>query len=144
MIDLVQQAARKVGRVELEQLAVAVERANGDARGAIDVPKISGIDRQPSSPFAEPSEDDLGFTITMGCSRRRCRDSLGTTDLRRGEADAFRRVHGLEHVVRQATELVGHALDGLRFLAKNRDPRTWMSRRDKERSLVAGARAGGW
>jgi hypothetical protein len=55
VIDLVLQAAREqVGRFELEWLAVAVERANGDRVARSTSPKISGIERQPSSPLADP------------------------------------------------------------------------------------------
>ncbi len=71
------------------------------------------------------------------------RDALGPTDLRRGEADALRRVHGVEHVVRQATQLVGHALDGLRFLAKDRRSQNVDVEKGKERRWWLGARAGG-
>ena len=38
-------------------------------------------------------------------------------DLRRGKADAWRGIHGLEHVVDQRPQLVIDRVDGRRFLA---------------------------
>src|SRR4051812_28953955 len=62
MIDLVLQTAREqVGRLELEWLTVAVERANGDARGALHVAENLRNRKAALLGFRGPlGDDDLG------------------------------------------------------------------------------------
>ena len=48
------------------------------------------------------------------------REAFGASDLWRGQADALGRVHRLEHVVGEATQLVVHAVDRRRLLTKDR------------------------
>ena len=109
VIHLVLDADREqpVG-LELERLAVAVECAHArcvSAR-AVNVSKMPGTDRQPSSASTVPSRSRIsGLMKASGCGSvlRHVDDqhSLVDVDLRRGQADARRRIHGLEHVVDQ-------------------------------------------
>ena len=68
--------------------------------------------RQPSSPVCEPSLLMIsGLIRTIFCvgifADRNVDhgEALADADLRRGQADAFGRVHGLEHVVDQLVQL---------------------------------------
>src|SRR5687768_3048006 len=123
MIDLVLQAAREqVRRVELEGLAVAVQRANGDARGAVDVAEDLGDRETPLfSAGGAFGVDDLGVhdhdRVVLDVDDG---EALRSPDLRRGKPDSLGGVHRLEHVIGEATELVGHAVDGRRLLAEDR------------------------
>src|SRR5215204_3165235 len=123
MVNLVLQTAREqIGGFQLERLAVAVHGAQGDAGGAVDVAEHFG-NREAAFLTLRRTvrENDLGVhdndRIVLDVDDRQ---ALGPPYLGRGEADAPRGVHGLEHVVGQATQLVGHAFDGLRFLSEDR------------------------
>ena len=122
VIDLVLKATREqVGRLELEWLPVAIERTHCDARGAFDVPE--DLRNRQTSFFTlrrALSEDDLGIhddnRVVLDVDHR---EALDATHLRRSESDALRGVHRFEHVVGQASQLVGHAIDGLRLLTED-------------------------
>ena len=123
MIDLVLQAAREqaVG-LDLELLAVEVHRANANLGRAFDVAVDVG-NRQAAFfalvlPFGVNDfgiDDDERIVVDVDDG-----EPFGASDLRRGEADALRQVHRLEHVARQRPQLVGDFGDGLGILAENR------------------------
>src|SRR5688500_1110030 len=123
VIDLVLQAAsEEIGGLEFERLAIAIERSHRNARRAIDVAEHFR-DREATflAPGGALADDDLWVhdddravvEVDHG-------EPLRPTHLWCREPDALRRVHRLEHVVGQAAQLVGHALDGLGLLPKNR------------------------
>ena len=82
--------------------------------------RTSGIDRQPSSwtRGSPPSDTISGLIITIGLRLSSLSETSSTSSRRgtptctRGEADAGRGVHGLQHVVDQAPQVVIDALDG--------------------------------
>src|SRR6185437_3960972 len=122
MIDLVLQAPREqVVRIHLERSSVAVLRANDHTHGAFDVSVDVRNGQAAFLAFLLPlGEDDLGVDhderILIHVDHR---ESLGATDLRRGQSDAFRRIHGLEHVVDQTLQFRRDLGYGHRFLSQN-------------------------
>ena len=85
--------------------------------------RISGKLRQPSSSYCLPSlKDDLGIDEhqlllrVLALAQVDHRYALGHAHLRRGQPDALRGVHGLEHVGHQLAQFgveLGHRFAGL-------------------------------
>src|ERR1051326_2955262 len=124
MIDLVLKATREqlIG-LDLERFPLEIERAYAHANGTLDVAIHVG-DRQ-TTLFGFG-----GFRIELDDFRIDDHERLvvdvddrqpfAASDLRRREADAFRQIHRVEHVLREHAQRVGDLFDRTRLLAKYR------------------------
>jgi len=104
--------------LEFERLAVAIERAHGDALGALDLVENAGH-RQAAflAFFASGLRDDFGVDehaqLVMGFGNVDDNDAFVNVDLGGGQTDAVRGVHGLRHVVDQLADARIHRLHRL-------------------------------
>jgi hypothetical protein len=126
MIHFVLDAHRQqaVG-LQFERLAVAVERAHGDALGGVTLSNTPGTDRQPSSLSSRPDcGDDLGVDehaqLVVGLGDVDDDHALVNVDLGRGQPDAGGGVHGLGHVVDQLTDARIHRRNRLGYGVETR------------------------
>src|SRR5690606_20411554 len=119
MIHLVLDALREqTFRLELERLAVAVERLHLDALGPLDVVVQPGHGQAPllEAPAAFGRDNfriDQAIRLIAPFGHVHHDDPLVNVDLGRGEADPGRRVHRLEHVVHEAPDVVVDNCDAL-------------------------------
>ena len=124
MIDLVLEAARKkTGRIALELLAVPVEGTDRNALRPFDV-GVNVRDGETSLlslRLSRRRQHDLGIDDDERIvAQINHREPHGLAHLRRGEPDAARMVHRVEHVVDQALQLIRDRRDRCRRLPENR------------------------
>jgi hypothetical protein len=112
---------------ELEGLAVAVLGADAHRGGALDLlghagerEAALGADRRAAAHDDLRVDEDAQIARLVLGGDVDDEDAMGLADLRRGEADAGRGVHGLGHVVDELLEGRSHRGDGLRFVAEPR------------------------
>src|SRR5438105_7969688 len=113
-------------------MAVSIECAHRDVRGAFDIPRDLRDGETPFFRAVFPRlRDDLwidqdertgallGVRILAQIDHRH---AFATSHLWRSNANAFGGIHRLEHVIDEMTQLVGDRQhwDGMRLLAQNR------------------------
>src|SRR5215469_4356590 len=106
MIGLVKESARqKIFARHLELFTLLVLRADGDAlaaphlfaeAGDAQASLFSGLPTFRLEDFGIDDDDLFGFAFAVGAIDDG--DFLGDADLRGGEPDAFRSIHGFEHI----------------------------------------------
>ena len=117
----------QVRSLDLEGLALAIEGPHDDPGCPLHVAEHLGNREATLLAANRPfSLDDLGVDQRDRMPLRLVppdvdhRHALAAADLRRGQSDPVCGIHGLEHVVDQATDLVGDSADDGGLLTEDR------------------------
>src|SRR5687768_13276213 len=120
---MLEAASEQLGRIDVELLPVAPDRSHDHACGALDVPVHLRNGQAPLLALRGSfGKHDLWIDDGERPAFADVDDghALAPADLWRGEPNAFRGVHRLEHVVDEAADPVSDIGDRSRFLTKNR------------------------